>query len=87
MESRKPAASELSGHIGGNENLFVDRETQVDDPQRLESLLVVGHVHQRAQTDRLFQRGVHLPSGIVCSNVRTVRRQQGLSGWNGRGGL
>ena len=46
MESRKPAASELSGHIGGNENLFVDRETQVDDPQRLESLLVVGHVHQ-----------------------------------------
>ena len=46
MESRKPAASELSGNIGGNENLFVDRETQVDDPQRLESLLVVGHVHQ-----------------------------------------
>ena len=54
MESRKPAESELSGHSGGNENLFVDRETQVDDPQRLKSLLSGRHLHKGAQVDGLF---------------------------------
>ena len=48
LEGREPEVSKFSGNIGCNENLLVDRTTQVDDSQRLKSLLTGRHQHKGA---------------------------------------